>query len=498
MLYNGFDIVASLIAFSKCMPSDDSDDKTQNEENTRVSTNFSFDIIEHDGTMTSFYEKFVKCLESNLEVRSVYLYDDFEIKVYTPETLPIIVNNFNLSAATEYASEEINLDSDVELKNTKKHVKFLLEMVVVLERLFMYTNNEYNKLAEAAAKSIQHHKENISRLRQGQKIKDVSNNPLTIEEISDVISAANLNSKATKQLFCNRLYSIFKLMNSIRNTISSIIAESNATSCSKLRLVLPDELYMNYESALQYILREEGYEKFVNMETTAANSPEDFKIGDPYKIEIPIKQEPLVDKVALRDGSNGYYYEDFYNDLETEIGKHYYLIQGMPAAMLKKLIKKDKVIVDNYNLTAAFHAAVDKIKNNGSAEQESMVIIGNIVTILHRAFGLHKTQLEEIQEDNSKNKSNKVMRQCYSNLNAISELMKEISKYIGTLINGQSHSNGYLDCCSSHSYLNRRASEAMAFLKQHPGNKDFIENSDESDNIEEEASNEGELGNKPS
>ncbi|KAI5150739.1 hypothetical protein ENBRE01_1678, partial [Enteropsectra breve] len=450
-----------------------------NEDNTPVFTELADKTIKHNGSVADFYKKFICHIEERNVIHFAFLILNLNHQKEWKTKLPIIINNFNISEATDHIRNQMH-DDPFSFAKPEKYIKVLIEAIVVLEHLFVHTKNEYLKLEEEAQQKIKNYNEKITSIQQGeQQLKPGKKKPLTIEELNGGITAKQKIMRANKDKYHIRLFSIVDSMDTIMRDLKNRFLNESSLKCSRLTEMYPTRLYMSYEPALQFLVSLDDLKKFVNMETTDINNQDENKKKDSFKIEIPVTYGPYNDDVILINDSKGYSYEDFYNDLEIKLIKRFSNLEasGLVVEMYRSIIRMDKVKVNDYNLTGAFNAAVDKIKNDNSKEKESMVIIACIVTILNCAYETYKNKMDgvEISSSEAKNESRKIKAQCYSNLVAINALMKEISNYIGTLINGPSQSNGYLSCCSYHSYLKSSAFDAMAFLKRHSDYKDFIE-----------------------
>ncbi|KAI5151694.1 hypothetical protein ENBRE01_2317 [Enteropsectra breve] len=436
-------------------------------------TNFAGAIIPHTTDAFWFYKYFFICLNRKCEEHSKYINKDLNIEHQKKDALPIIINNFNIDAASEFAIEQINLTDRKELKNAQKHVKVLLEMIVVLEHLFIQTRNEYKKLNEYSVKKIKNYEENI--LNTGNE------KQLTIEEIeqlNNAISAARLNAAATKGTFCKRLFSIFTRMSEIQSFLHSELLSINVLKCPRRRIYLPRELYVKYEPALQFILNQDGYEKFKNRVTAGSSSHADNSKQATFNVETPITSEPFDNDVELKDDLQNYSWYNFWWDLDEEEIKYNRMIRKARRKIRKFLRIADTIIIYRYNVSKAFKYAVEKIESENTTEKESMDIIGKIVTILNWAFRLNYCRSKgEI-------KSLKDMKQYHCNMVSIFVFLKnKIKPFIKAQSNKPSLINDIISCCVYHSYLKADDEAALRFLKQHPEYKAFIEESSENNTI---------------
>ncbi|KAI5150589.1 hypothetical protein ENBRE01_1587 [Enteropsectra breve] len=493
MLFNGYDMILTLIAISKCVPSGEtvgptplsspqaakiSGDQVEkahespipqpnpkgetvpphnaDDNNTLVSTTLA---IEHNGSVKSFYKKFFNHMEKQCIDHYAFLYGKLDFKREDRTMDPVIINEFNISKAAESASTQL-FGSSITIEEAQKYTKVLVETIVVLEHTFVQTKNEFVKLEEEAQQKIKNYNEKITSIQQGRNIlKPGNKKPLTIEELNGDTTATQNNIKASKDEYRIRLLSIADCMDKIRTDLEEKFFNEGSLNCATGSALLPQGLFMSYEAALQFLKMQNDYEKNKNSET-------------------PTTHTPLVDEVILTNYSKGYCYEDFLNDLKFKLFSRSRLNAfNLKNEMDKDTINMDKINIENYNLTGAFKHAAEKIKRDKSTEKESMNIILKIVNILDDAYEKNKNMMDdkEVKKAEVECVSRTVKTQYYSNLMAINELMKEISNLMRELLFGPSHSNGYLYCCNEHFTLNKDGSKALAFLKQHPEYKDFIE-----------------------
>ncbi|KAI5150736.1 hypothetical protein ENBRE01_1675 [Enteropsectra breve] len=222
------------------------------------------------------------------------------------------------------------------------------------------------------------------------------------------------------------------------------------------------------------------------METSATNSPISEREKEFYNFETPVTDGPFKEDLVLKNEPDGYYYEHFNKDLETVIADQQLSIRDIPEEIRHKIIKLNKIIVDGYSLTDAFHAAVDRIKHDRSTERENMDIIGNIITILKCTFRLYDYRPRKfiLYDYKSTSEREQINIECYSKMIAICALMKQISEHIKTLIREPGLYDGYIGCCDVHSYLGAEEEKAMAFLKQPSESKVSVAETSKSDGFQ--------------
>ncbi|KAI5153042.1 hypothetical protein ENBRE01_3106 [Enteropsectra breve] len=267
-------------------------------------------------------------------------------------------------------------------------------------------------------------------------------------------------------------------MSEIQSFLHSEFLNHLALKCPRRRIYLPYELYVNYEPALQFILNQEGYEKFKNGVTASANSHADNSKQVTFNVETPITSETFDKDVVLKDDLQKYSWYEFSKDLVSEEKKYNRMISKAQGKIRAEYTIEYTIIIYRYNISKAYEYAVEKIKCDNSKEKESMDIIGKIVTILNWAFRLNYCRFK----GESKSKKDKVQN-CNNMLSIWVFIMDNITPFIKAQSKKPSLINDFIGCCVYHSYLKADDEAAQAFLKQHPEYKAFIEESSATNTI---------------